>query len=296
MSTTKKTTFYGRPVYPVAEKLRVLMLSEVSDEKKAAIEDTLKILDGKPYISAKLVEKLVLHLAQVLQGFHIQFAENLVGKRFGYGGFSGMKKSHGTEEYHKERAKSPSIRAQIEGDMRSQYTISKALKEEQKECQKAARRLLIGDIGGPQRPHHKTFFFYRETQYVEAIEKLLSEYNDCYLQAGVSNYPQKIQMDEYNKSFGLFWKEVVKLHTSGVIDLSVPGLLLIKKLSHYLYSWNFRRYMDGKIISRYAPFLPEAYRAAHVAAKRDTCARIIVDDNYYEMEFEEEPDDNIGNR
>lgn len=289
MSGEKRTFYYGRAGTPVSEKLRRFNIPESLNPKREAILEVLSHLDSKPYISTHYLQRMVWTLDRDM-GLGKDLARDLIAQRFGYAHYSGLNRSKTLdEEHHKRRAREPGIQAQLRGDMRSGTAIARSMREEKRAKEKAERKLLMGELGGPSGGvKHKTYFFFRQPGYVEAIEKLMLTYNDCYLQAAVDSYPAKMDQDVYYTSFGLFWREVLKLQTSKKIDFSIPGLLLIKQLSHYLYSWNFRRYMADEVIARYAPFLPRHYRCLHVAAVRDRSLYRAVDKDYVEKDIEED--------
>jgi hypothetical protein len=287
---TRRNVYFGRPSSPAPEKLRTKALPEHLEEKREVVETTLAILDGVACFHGPLIVRIVYHLAKELDGDK-DLAKELVAQHVGYATWDKFKKSGGNGEFHKERAKHPGIVAQVRGDMRSKSKVAK-------ETAAAEMAIMDGVPGFANGLPVNAYFFFKEPMYLVAIEDLMVEYNDCYLQTAVESYPDRMQFGEYNRSFGIFWKEVTRLHSSGKIDFSVPGLLAIKKLCHQLFSWNFRRYLAGDIIRRYAPSLPREYRAFHVAAKRDNDIQEVVDIDYSDypvIDYDEEPDDNIGN-
>lgn len=298
MTTAKKIVFYGRAGTPVVEQCRQLHRHLKFRENLEQIEQALSVLDGKPYVSSKLVDRIVWVLTRDLK-IGRDDAENLIGQRFGYNGWTGFKRSKKEDEaYHKERARNtPSIAAQLRGDMRSAGQIKKDRRKDERIAEKVERLLQYGTLAGRVHCKPKTYFFFQRPEFVVAIEDLMVEHTDYLLEEAVKSYPYgRMTWEIYRQSFGIFWRKVQQLHTSGKIDFSEPGLKWVKQLSHCLYSWNFRRYMDGEVIFRYARSLPRQYRAIHVAAVRDINTQTVVDVDYPEMEFEEDPDDNIGNR
>lgn len=296
MTNPKKIYFYGRAGEPVAEKLRVVVLPESLKPKADLINEALSHLDTKGYMSSAYLQRLVFHL-RVELGVDSDLAHDLIAKRFGYAHYSGLKRSRKPdEEFHKQRAKRPSIQAQVNGDMRSGAAKGRDRREEQKQEEFAHHKLLVGTLGSSTSSEkYKAYFFHKNTSHLEIIEGVLASYTDCYLQAAAEAYPRRMENDLYYKSFGLFWRKILRLQETGKADFAEPGLRLVKQLCHHLFTWNFRRYLADVVIARYAPYLPVQYRHLHVAAKLDTSSQVVIDVAYPEMDFIEEPDDNIGN-
>jgi hypothetical protein len=296
MVNSKKITFYGRPTHPAPESQRARLTDWPAECHREEIYEVLKKLDGVPYLSTNLFKRVYYYLTQDLK-LSDNDAKLLIANKFGYGSFSGMQQgiSPGLE-FHKERARRPSIQAQIAGDMRSKSTLAKFEKQDDINEHRRLVKLNSGTLDRRGKESVKTFLFHEDVSYLTAIEKLLLDYTDYYLERAIEAYPVPMEFPEYYNSFGMFWNKVMSLHKRGTPDLSKPGLALIKRLCHALFSWGFRRYMAGEIIRRHAPFLPREYRKDHQACKRDACVFVTALDIDYEEMEEEEEGDNIGNR
>lgn len=296
MASSKTIYFYGRAGFPVKESLRAFAVPEELLPKVELIKATLAELDNKPYISSAYFRRVVWYLKEEL-GLTELLANDLIARQFGYANYNGLKRSRSPDEaYHKQRAKSPGIRAQLMGDMRSSAAKLRDGRKDEKAAREAARVLQNGTMGSStSSAKYKAYFFHNQPSHVLAIEEKLSGYNDCYLQHAVDHYPRRMENDLYYKSFGLFWREILKMQETGQADFSQPGLRMTKRLCHHLFTWNFRRYLADTVIARYAPFLPVEYRHQHIAAKLDSSPLVDVDLPYVEMDYADEVDDNFGN-
>jgi hypothetical protein len=190
MTTEKKIVFYGRAGTPVVEQCRQLHRHLKFREKLEQIEQVLSVLDGKPYVSSKLVDRITWTLTRDLK-LGRDDAEDLIGQRFGYNGWTGFKRSKKDDEaYHKERARNtPSIAAQLRGDMRSAGQIKKDRRKDEQAATRAERLLQNGTLKGQGQCAPKTYFFFRRPEFVVVIEDLMVDYTDYLLEEAVKSYP-----------------------------------------------------------------------------------------------------------
>lgn len=280
--------FYGRQKKVAVEQQRKLILPDELEHHRATINNFLSMIDSKPCISSTFTNRMLHHLVHELD-LPIALAKDSIAKRFGYVNWKQLYGSRNTEHYHTTRAKTtPSIVMQMRGDMRSEPAKRRDNQKLEQKQRQLLQRLMNGTNSTPARSHPKTYFYFKHPHYVKTLEELIQSYSDCYLEDAIGKYPyDRLTWSDHDASFGLFWKEVVKLHSSGKADFSAPGLKAIKNLAHHLFAWHFRRYMESEIIFRYARFVPTEYRRFHIAIKRDTFDNTVVDEDYVELEFDE---------
>jgi hypothetical protein len=285
-SAKNKVRFYLRPVNPRDD------FGEHSDPAAwipegtdmADVELTLSFLDDKEYVSHTFFRRLQNHLVDKHK-IPMRQAGDLLIRRMGWPYVESVTQSCNVLEKDLER------RLQARKDH-----AAKVLEDQRKKLLKGTGQGRYGAMG---REFGQNYFFVTRPEFKEFLETLLREHNDCYLQEAVNRFPVRMTWEAYHKSFGVFWQSVLFAHNSGACDFTEPGLDSVKRLAHYLFTWNFRRYLSSDVIFRHARFLPRQYRIDHVAAWRDKDTTILKDDDYDELPFEddvEEPDDNIGNR
>jgi hypothetical protein len=247
------------------------------------LERTLSLLDGKPYVLQSFFNRLRTHLFDANKIPHTQ-AGDLLARRMGWPYLASITQTSIVKDF------------ELEG--RLAMRRAHLARMEEQERAKILKKTGPGKYGEMGKEFGQHYFFTSHRHFVTLMEDLLKEHNDVYLQGIINGWPDRMQWDDYHKSFGQFWQTVLALHNRKEVDFSEPGLDSIKRLCHYLYTWCFRRYMDSDIIFRHARFLPRTYRAEHIAFRRDKDLSVVVDDDYPELPFDEDEEDgdNIGNR
>lgn len=284
-----KRIFYyprrGKALYPVQIlKLKPVVADEVDFIE---VEVALQELDDKDFVSTSFCERIRICLTGL--GIPKDDAEMLVALRLDYPSWKALRKSQVSEE-----------KRNVKRQQAREHEHRMKLQELEKGRRKVFKKTSEGHYGIMGAEFGKRYFFEDKTQYLHLIEELLKEHHDEYLQISVDTYPVgKMEWIQYHWSFDSFWIKVLRLHTMEKFDFSEPGLDAVRRLAMYLFTWNFRRYIDGQIIYRHARFLPRLYRHIHVAARLDRNTTVEVDADYPDVAFEdehEEPGDNIGNR
>lgn len=298
----KKIFYYGRRPTPLKpEQLNKLkpVLGEGIDQ--SAVEVVLAQLDDKFYVSTTYCDRIAIYLSSTL-GVPRDKAELLIALRLDQPDLKALHKSRRQESHYKERlAKMLEQQRLLE-----EQAKAKVLRKEERELAKVVRkqsalaRTSQGNYGMMGTVFGMHYFFENKIQYLHLIEDMLETHTDEYLQLAVDVYPYgKMGWIQYHYSFEEFWRKVNRMNIMGTFDFSEPGLKSVRRLAMYLYTWNFRRYIEGEVICRHARFLPRLYRHIHVAAVLDQSTAQEVDLEYDEVAFEDEdayPDDNIGNR
>lgn len=309
-SKKNQPVYYLRPTAShnfKKEKFREVVLEAHID--KAAVEETLEIIRKKPYISQTLMGRLLHHVWRELK-VDYDDASALCWQALGWPSSASITKSCIVKE------------AQIKTTLEARKRHEKQMRQQEEE--KGRKKLLsqtgVGYYGLMGAEFGRNYFFNENTACLHALEELLKGYNNEHIQAGVDHYPRKMGWEEYHLAFGQFWHAVIQLNKAKGISFKEAGIESVKKLAHYLFTWNFRRYLDGVIVSRYARFLPPLYRHLHVAAHLDKNPEVLVDDEYplfmdddeedevlphekfnfddcpHLVDEHEEPGDNRGNR
>jgi hypothetical protein len=287
----KRIYCYGRRGTPLTKEQREKLTPTLPNEVDfIAVELGLEQLDDKAYISITFTTRVIRHLAHDL-GVPYEMAQLLVAMRMEYPTYKGFLKSLKDEEIWKQK-----VAAQREHirQMENQQWI-----KERKKKSNPLSATGQGNYGAMGAEFGMRYFFEEKTQYLHLLEEMLKEHRDEYLQIAVDAYPQgKMEWIQYHYSFEEFWRKVNRLNLMDKVDFDEPGLSSIRRLAMYLFTWNFRRYIDGQVIYRHARFLPRLYRHLHIAAMLDKNTVQEVDLEYEETAFEDEdePGDNIGNR
>ena len=287
----KKVFYYGRRPIPLQPE-QIARLRPVLDDKVDFIEVELALenLDDKFYVAATFCERIIIHMRDQL-GVSREDGELLIALRLDQPNVKALKKSRRAEEYYKGKL----------AQMREhQKRMEDQAWEKERKKNNPLARTGEGNYGLMGAEFGMRYFFEEQTQFLHAIEDLLKTHIDEYLQIAVDAYPLgKMEWIQYHYSFEEFWRKVSRLNTMDEVDFSEPGAKSVRRLANYLFTWNFRRYIDGQIIGRHARFLPRLYRHLHIATCLDRHTAKEVDLEYDEVPFEdenEEPGDNIGNR
>jgi hypothetical protein len=288
----KRIYCYGRRGTPLTPEQRAKISPVLPDEVDfIAVELGLEQLDDKPYISITFTTRVIRHLAHDL-GVPYDMAQLLVAQRMEHPTYKGFLKSLKDEKIYKEK-----VDQQREHQKLMEH--QQRLKELKRQSNPLART-GEGNYGLMGAAFGMRYFFEENTQYLHLIEALLKEHRDEYLQLAVDAYPGgRMEWIQYHYSFDEFWRKVNRMKIMEEFDFTEPGMASIRRLALYLFTWNFRRYIDGQIIYRHARFLPRLYRHLHIAAVFDKNPLQEIDLEYDEVAFEdedEEPGDNIGNR
>jgi hypothetical protein len=287
----KRIYCYGRRGVALTPEQRAKLTPALPDEVDfIAVELGLEQLDDKPYVSITFTQRVIGHLVYDLK-VPRNIAEILVALRMEHPTYNGFLKSLKDETYFKTKAQQQRIHQKL---MEDQAWEKERLKNNPLAGTGQGNYGLMGAQFG------MLYFFEQKTQYLHLIEDLLKVHTDEYLQISVDAYPQgKMEWIQFHYSFEEFWRKINRMRLMDEFDFSEPGLKSVRRLALYLFTWNFRRYIDGQIIYRHARFLPRLYRHLHIAAMLDRNTTQEVDLEYDEVAFEdehEEPGDNIGNR
>lgn len=287
----KRIYCYGRRGMALTPEQRARLTPELPKEVDfIAVELGLEQLDDKPYISITFTTRVIRHLAHDL-GVPYDMAQLLVALRMEHPTYKGFLKSLKDEAIYKQKV--------IQQREHQKLMEDQAWQKERKKNDPLART-SEGNYGLMGAEFGMRYFFEEKTQYLHLIEGLLKTHRDEYLQIAVDAYPHgKMAWIQYHFSFDEFWRKINRMRLMDEFDFSEPGMASVRRLALYLFTWNFRRYIDGQVIYRHARFLPRLYRHLHVAANLDRGTEVEVDLEYDEVAFEdehEEPGDNIGNR
>jgi hypothetical protein len=287
----KKIFYYGRRNRELLPEQRAKHTPKVPDEVDfILLEIALQQLDDKFYVSTIFCQRLLIHMADDL-GLNRDIAEQLIALRLEHPDVKSLKKSMRNEEYYK---------AIVARQREHQKLLANQAWEKERKKNAPLARTGEGNYGMMGAQFGMRYFFEEKTHFLHAIEDLLKDHTDEYLQLAVDAYPRgKMGWIQYHWSFDTFWRKVSRLNTMDVVDFSEPGAKSVQRLAMYLFTWNFRRYIDGPVIYSHARFLPRLYRHLHIAAVLDRNTAREVDLEYDEVAFEdehEEPGDNIGNR
>lgn len=284
----RKIFYYARRGKPL-QPLQLAKLKPVVDDEVdfIEVEVALQELDEKDFVSTSFCERIRICLTSL--GIPVDDAAKLVALRMDHPNWKSLKKSQCSEERRNEKRR----QATEHNNRMKAQELEKGRREIFKKTSGGHYGIMGAEFG-------MWYFFEDKTQYLHLLEDMLKEHHDEYLQIAVDSYPMgKMGWIHYHWSFDSFWIKVVRLSTMEKFDFSEPGLNSVRRLAMYLFTWNFRRYIDGQVIMRHARFLPRLYRHLHVAACLDSNTTVEVDEEYPEATFEdelEEPGDDIGNR
>lgn len=286
----KRIYCYGRRGVALLPVQRAKLTPVLSDDVDfISVELGLEQLDDKSYVSISFTQRVIIHLTDL--GVPREDAQLLVALRMEYPTYKGFLKSLKDEAIYKEKVYQ---QQRVQKQLQDQAWLKERVKND------PLARTGEGNYGLMGAEFGMRYFFEEKTQFLHAIENLLKTHMDQYLQLAVDVYPyDKMGWIQYHWSFDEFWRKVSRLNTMDEVDFSEPGAKSVRRLANYLFTWNFRRYIDGQIIGRHARFLPRLYRHLHNAACFDRNAAEEVDLEYDEVAFEdedEEPGDNVGNR
>lgn len=284
MKKEKETIYYLRAVHTKEAYMKYGIAFEVPEgidrEKVMAIVGEL---EGKLYITHAKMRFLCHRLTEL--GLSMTQGEFVISRIMGYREFKGMKKSKTSPERLKD---------QLQSRLRHLRDHEEAQKN------RRVKNQTKGTIKARYGSNLRDYFFLQHTEYVEYIEKLMQGYTNVYLDDAARDRPYgKMGWEGYHKAYGLFWQHLYRKVRDGEFDVTRPGLVRIKQLSHYLFAWGFRRYFQSEVIFRFARFLPDTYRASHIALRRDSDPTDEIDLNYPTLDIEDdeaEEGDDIGNR
>jgi hypothetical protein len=288
----KKVFYYGRRPMPLKPEQLAKLKPVLADEVDfIAVELALEQLDEKFYVATSFCERIAIHLSSDL-GVPRQDADLLVALRLDQPDLKALKKSMRSLEHYK--SKLTQVRAHTK--RMAEQERAKAIREQERLS--PLYKTGEGKYGLMGKDFGMQYFFEEKTQYLHLIEEMLKTHTDQYLQISVDSYPEgAMGWLQWHHSFGEFWIKVQRLHLMEHFDFSEPGLKSVRQLATYLFTWNFRRYIDGAIIRKHARCVPRMYRYLHTATRLDRNPREEIDLEYEEVDFEdEEPGDNIGNR
>lgn len=288
----KRIYCYGRRGVALLPEQRAKLTPVLDDAIDfIAVELGLEQLDDKPYVSITFTQRVIGHLHYDLK-VPLDTAKLLVALRMEYPTYKGFLKSLKDEAIYKQKV--------IQQREHQKLMEDQQWMKERKRQSNPLAKTGEGNYGMMGAEFGMKYFFEEKTQYLHLIEDMLKVHTDEYLQIAVDAYPVgKMEWIQYHYSFEEFWRKLSRMNTMDTFDFSEPGLKSIRRLAMYLFTWNFRRYIDGQVICRHARFLPRLYRHLHVAAVLDRNTTQEVDLEYDEVAFEdedEEPGDNIGNR
>lgn len=269
-SKKNQPVFYLRPGKSHVvnrSKFRNVVLEPHID--KTAVEDILEKIRKRAYISQSLMGRFV-HCVWRDLGVGYDDAVSLVWQALGWPGPADITKSCVVKEH------------KLKETMEQRKVHEKMMEQQQEE--KARKNVLsrtgAGYYGLMGAEFGRNYFFNENTECLHALEELLKDYNNEHIQEGVDHYPRKMSWEEYHLAFGQFWHAVIQLNKAKGISFKEAGIESVRKLAHYLFTWNFRRYLEDEIVRRYARFLPPLYRHLHIAAHLDKNPEVLIDEEY----------------
>lgn len=292
MSAPHKARAFLRPMYPINPKKPLPMIYTPIDINLDALSQILDKVKGRESIDENFFRRLRDGLIQL--GYCFDDAQDLLARELGWPGFNFISKTcivraSGLDLVLARR------KAQRQHDERRERAVElpKIARARRLDSAKAN----IGRYATMSAADGQQYFFVDHPQYVEILEGLMREHTDEWLALAANGYPYvKLDWDSYHKSFGSFWRKVLVYRTTHSCVFAAPGLPAIKRLAGYLYTWNFRRYLESVVILRHASYLTREFRANHHAIVLDDTASSPTVDEEYAYSDDEDDDDNIGNR
>lgn len=271
MGSKKNATVYylrpGKSHVVNQSKFRNVVLEPHID--KSAVEDILEKIRKRAYISQSLMGRFV-HCVWRDLGVGYDDAVSLVWQALGWPGPADITKSCIVKEHQLKDVM----------EKRKQHEKMMVQQQQEKARKTTLSRITTRRYGSMGAEVGRNYFFNENTECLHALEDLLKDYNNEHIQAGVDHYPRKMGWEEYHLAFGVFWHAVIQLNKSKGISFKEVGPESVKRLAHYLFTWNFRRYLADEIIRRYARFIPPLYRHLHVAAHLDKNPEVLIDEEY----------------
>jgi hypothetical protein len=288
----KQPYTYLRGCHGGSKKVDKLFSKDVSPELQARIDAQLEFFKDRELLGQAVFARIIAEMDKALPELNTSEVLDRAAVAFGYVGWNNMKKKNLPDHLAKEALRN---RKNIQG----QQDRAKAYK---------ARLLKVPTDYTKLVP----LLFHRNTVYLEAIEKLLTTYQDEYLDESLrkyllrfTKYPDfKMTMEETFESFGQFLNSVRKLDEVFENPIEADGL---KKFARMLYCWHFRRFIPTDFMVRHCKHLPRKYRAAAYKNQYDNSLGEEYTDgpDYSDVDFAadddpryqgEEDGDNVGNR
>lgn len=292
MSGHSKARVYLRPLHPIKSNGPLPMVFTPIDVDLAAVSEILGRVTGRESIESQYFERL--RDALIGMGYSHSDAQDLLARELGWPSFDSISNSCNVKPdkvFHAlERRKN--LRRSIATTARSaEVEQIKKLRRQETHLAFRGRYATMTAVEGQQ------YFFVDHPEYITILENLMKDHTDEWMEVAIQNYPHApLGWDQFNKSFGTYWRKVRAFRLEQVGVFHAPGLEAVKRLATYLYSWNFRRYLTGPIILRHASYLTREFRANHIAIVRDKVGTLTVDEEYTYSSVDEEDGDDIGNR
>lgn len=292
MAGHSKARVYLRPLHPHKSKFPLRMVHTPIDINLDELSRILGMAKDRESMESQFFERL--RDALISLGYSKDDAEDLVARELGWPSFDSISNScivKPDKVFHAlERRKQ--LRRSIEASKREVEV--KQIKEVRRKEKHAAFR---GRYDTMTAAEGQQYFFVDHPEYIKILENLMQDHTDEWIEVAIKHYPTRpLEWDPFNKSFGAYWRKVLKFRLDTPLVFQAPGLEAIKRLALYLYSWNFRRYLTGPIILRHASYLSREFRANHNAIVRDEQRSSLTVDEEYTYSDVEDDDDNIGNR
>lgn len=260
------------------------------DVRDAFLEE-LKFFEGRAKISESLFIRFVTDLDQRYQKIASMMVLNNVALALGYSSWDTLRTKRIDEVFSNAE-----IKRMHEHDRLMQ----------KQEAQKG-RKVVPAPV------NHEQFiesYFYQQPEILGAIEDLLKEYADEYLDEAMRRYKARnepgapeYRMDgeEVWLSFGIFIRAVRRLEVFKQVTVDDQS---IKRLARMLYCWHFRRLLASQIMITNCKRIPRRYRTnAYKNMYFNSLDQVQEDEgpDYSDIPFDdsqyepEDPNDNFGN-
>ena len=205
------------------EKVQTKCLSSKLPHVKAAVKFT-SFLEERDCITINLVHMIILQYRESYPDFDIDILKDVIGIRRGYSGWKGLiERVHCKESANNERLKLAELRREL--------TPKREVKD------------------------FKHYFFWINRSYLEQIVATIDTYDDMFLERAKENPDNRLDEDDFYRSFGIFFRRIIALKMDTDVDLN-----LIKRLARMLFVWHNRRYIKSHIVVRSCRSLPKRYR------------------------------------
>lgn len=205
------------------EKIRTKWLNSKLPHVEAAVKFTA-FLEERDCITIDLTHMIILQYRESYPDFGIDVLKDVIGIRMGYSGWKGLNK----RVYCQESANNARL----------------SLAERRR---KLAPKREVKDF--------THYFFWMNRSYLEQIVATIDTYDDMFLERAKENSDNRLDEDDFYRSFGIFFRRIIALKIDTDVDLN-----LIKRLARMLYVWHNRRYIKSHIVARNCRSLPKRYR------------------------------------
>lgn len=293
MAGHSKARVYLRPMYPFKSKGPLPMVRTPIDIDLDELSKILGAARGRESMEQQFFVRLSSALCML--GYDLVDARDLIARELGWPSFDAISNSCIVKP-----EKLDLILARRKAQREHDERLNRRQEVEAiKRTRRAENHLSMrGRYSTMTAAEGQKYFFEDHPEYIKILENLMQDHTDEWMEVAITHYPgAPLEWDSFNKSFGAFWRKVLRFRTDHSGVFKEPGLEAIKRLALYLYSWNFRRYLTGPIILRHASYLSREFRANHFAIVRDEQrSSLTVDEEYTYSDVDDDDDDNIGNR